>query len=67
MTDSTKNKIAEAFIAGLRAGNKSCLHAITVDDIVWSLPGSSTMSREACGVDAILKRSEILRGYGCSV
>ena len=64
MTDSAKKRVAEAFIAALRAGNKSALQAIMVDDIAWSLPGSSTMSGEARGVDAILQRSEILRGYG---
>ena len=67
MRDSTKKKIAEAFIIALGAGSKSGLQAIMVDDIVWSLPGSSTMSGEACGVDAILKRSEILRGYGVKI
>jgi ketosteroid isomerase-like protein len=45
MTDSEKK--------GSR--NKSALQAIVADDIVWSLPGSSTMSGEARGVDAILK------------
>jgi hypothetical protein len=37
------------------------------DDIVWSLPGSSLMSGEAHGVDAILKRSEILHAYGVKI
>jgi hypothetical protein len=37
------------------------------DDIVWSLPGSSLMSGEAHGVDAILKRSEILHVYGVNI
>ena len=67
MTDNAKKNVAEAFIAALRAGNKSALQAIMIDDIAWSLPGSSTMSGEACGVDAILKRSEILRRYGVRI
>lgn len=67
MTDSTKKKIAETFIAALRAGNKSALQTIMVDDVVWSLPGNSTMSGEARGVDAILKRSEILHSYGIKI
>ena len=50
MTDSAKKKIVEAFIAALRARNKSALEAIMVDDVVWSLPGSNTMSGEARGV-----------------
>lgn len=67
MTDDAKKNVAEAFIAALRAGDKSALQAIMVDDAVWSLPGSSTMSGEARGVDAILKRSEILRSYGVKI
>ena len=67
MTDSAKKKIAEAFIAALRAGSKRDLQAIMVDDVVWSLPGSSTMSGEARGVDAILKRSEILHSHGIKI
>ena len=67
MTDSAKKKIAEAFIAALRAGNKSALQVIMVDDVLWSLPGSSTMSGEASGVDAILKRSEILESFGVEI
>ena len=67
MTDSAKKKIAETFIAALGASSKSALQEIMVDDIVWSLPGRSTMSGEARGVDAILKRSEILRGYGVNI
>lgn len=67
MTDSAKKNIAEAFISALRARSQNALQAIMVDDIVWSLPGSSAMSGEARGVDAILKRSEILHGYGVKI
>lgn len=38
-----------------------------VDDVLWSLPGSSTMSGEARGIDAILKRSEILQSFGVEI
>lgn len=67
MTDGAKKNVAEAFIAALRAGSKSALQAIMVDDIAWSLPGNSPMSGEARGVDAILQRSEILRSYGVKI
>lgn len=67
MSDSAKKRIAEAFIAALRARNKSALRAIMVDEVVWSLPGSSTMSGEARGIDAILKRSEILESFGVEI
>jgi len=67
MTDNAKKKIAQDFIAALSSGNKSSLQSILADDIVWSLPGSSAMSGEAHGVDAILKRSEILHAYGVKI
>jgi len=56
MTDNQKKKIAQDFVAALSTRNRSALQAIMADDIVWSLPGSSLMSGEAHGVDAILKR-----------
>jgi len=38
-----------------------------VPDVVWSLPGKSLMSAEARGVDAVLKRTQILRSFGVSI
>jgi uncharacterized protein len=38
-----------------------------VPDVVWSLPGKRLVSGEARGVDAILKRTQILRSYGVSI
>ena len=67
MTDDEKKKIAQDFIGALSARNRSTLQAIMADDIVWSLPGSSLMSGEEHGVDAILKRSEILHTYGVKI
>lgn len=57
MTDNPKKNVAEAFIAALGAGNKSALQTIMVDDVVWSLPGSSTMSGEARGASSVPKFS----------
>ena len=67
MTDNAKKKIAQDFVAALSSRNKSALEPIMADDIVWSLPGSSPMSGAAHGVEAILKRSEILHAYGVKI
>jgi len=67
MTDNEKTKIAQDFIAALSTRNRTALQVIMADDIVWALPGSSLMSGEAHGVDAILKRSEILHTYGVKI
>ena len=63
MTESEKKEIAEKFIAGLSNRDANVLKSIMTDDVVWSLPGTSLMSGEAHGVDAILKRSETLHRY----
>lgn len=67
MTDKEKKTIAQNFIAALGSRERNALQAILTDDVVWSLPGSSKMSGEARGVDAILKRSEILGSYGVKI
>ena len=67
MTDKEKRTIAQSFIAALGSRDINALQAILTDDIVWSLPGRSKMSGEARGVDAILKRSEILGSYGVKI
>ena len=67
MTDNEKKKIAQDFIAALSTRNRRALQVIMADDVVWALPGSSLMSGEAHGVDAILKRSEILHTYGVKI
>ena len=41
--------------------------SITTEDIVWSIAGTSLVSGEARGVDAILKRSETLNRFGVSI
>jgi hypothetical protein len=67
MTEAEKKEIAQKFISGLTNRDGNLLKSIMTDDIVWSLPGKSLMSGEAHGVDAIMKRSEILQRYGVKV
>ena len=43
------------------------LKDIMTVDIVWSLPGKSLMSGEAHGVEAILKRAEIMHRHRVNV
>jgi ketosteroid isomerase-like protein len=63
MNETEKKEIAQKFITGLSNRDANLLKSIMTDDVVWSLPGKSLMSGEAHGVDAILKRSEILHQY----
>jgi ketosteroid isomerase-like protein len=66
-TEAGKKEITRKFYDAMDARDINLLKAIVTDDIVWSLPGKSLMSGEAHGVEAILKRSEILHRYGVKV
>ena len=64
MTDVEKTTVAQEFLAGLKTRNWDRLRAIMTDDIVWTMPGSSLISGEAQGVEAVLARSRQIVGYG---
>jgi hypothetical protein len=67
MSIEINKRIAEDFIRGLRTRDGKLLHSIMKEHVVWSLPGNSLMSGEAHGVEAILKRSEILGRFGVTI
>jgi uncharacterized protein len=63
-TEKEKTEIAQKFLAGLRNRDWDLLKSIMADDIVWSLPGSSLISGEAHGVDAVIQRARLVVSYG---
>ena len=67
MTESEKKDIAENYIKALTNRDATLLTSIATEDIVWRIPGTSLVSGEARGVDAILKRSETLNRFGVSI
>ena len=67
MNEPQKKTLATQFVKGLQTQDGALLRLIMVQDVVRSLPGKSLMSGEAHGVDAILKRTQILRSYGVSI
>jgi ketosteroid isomerase-like protein len=67
MAEAEKKEITRKFYVAIDARDNNLLKAILTDDVVWSLPGKSLMSGEAHGVEAILKRAEILHRYGVNV
>jgi uncharacterized protein len=67
MTEAEKKEITRKFYAGIDARDINLLKAVLTDDVAWSLPGKSLMSGEAHGVEAVLKRAEILNRYGVKV
>jgi uncharacterized protein len=67
MTEAEKKEIAGKLYNAINARDIDLLKAVLTDDIVWSLPGKSLMSGEAHGVEAVLKRAEILSRYGVNI
>jgi uncharacterized protein len=67
MTEEEKKEVTRKFYTAIDARDINLMKAIVTDDVVWSLPGKSLMSGEARGVDAIVKRAEILHRYGVKV
>jgi len=64
VTDANKEAIAQQFLAGLRSRDWNLLRSIMTEDIVWSLPGTSLISGEASGVDAVIARAQRIVSYG---
>jgi ketosteroid isomerase-like protein len=63
-TEIEKNAIAQQFLTALRDRDWESMRSIMAHDIVWSLPGASLISGEAEGVDAVIKRSQLIVSYG---
>jgi ketosteroid isomerase-like protein len=57
-------EIAHKFITGLRTRDWPLLKSILADDVVWSLPGTSLISGEAIGAEAVVQRAQRIVSYG---
>ena len=62
-TKLEQTEIANQFLTGLRTRNWELLKSIMASDVVWNLPGSSLISGEAQGVDAVIQRAQLIVGY----
>ena len=62
--DEHKKTIARQFLEALRSRDWSLLRSIMTDDIVWTLPGTSLISGEAIGLDAVIGRAQRIVSYG---
>ena len=67
MTDEQKKALAIDFAMAVKARNSETLQSLVMDDVIWSLPGTSLMSGEVHGVDGILMRAEILDAFEVNV
>jgi ketosteroid isomerase-like protein len=62
--NAKENSIAQDFLNGLRTRDWELLRSITTEDVVWSLPGTSLISGEARGVNAVVDRAKLIVSYG---
>lgn len=67
MNEAMKDEITRKFSAAMAARDVDLLKDIMTNDVTWSLPGTSLMSGEAHGVEAVLKRAEIMHRHGVHV
>ncbi len=67
MTDEQKKALAIDFAMAVKTCNSETLQSLVMDDVIWSLPGTSLMSGEVHGVDGILMRAEILDAFEVNV
>lgn len=58
-TELKKTEIANQFLTGLRTRDWELLKSIMARDVVWNLPGSSLISGEAQGVDAVTEEYDL--------
>ena len=63
VTDKEKNDVAQTFLTALRNRDWELMRSIMVNEIIWSLPGTSLISGEAYGIDAVIKRSQLIVSY----
>jgi ketosteroid isomerase-like protein len=67
VAEEQKNDVAQKFLGGLRNRDWESMHSIMHQDVVWSLPGTSLISGEAQGADAVIKRAQTIVAYGLQV
>jgi len=67
LTDLEKKALAETFLHAVGTQNWELLHSIITEDISWTLPGTSLISGEVNGANAIITRAQQIVNYGASL
>ena len=55
---------AHQFVEGLRTHNWDLFRSIMSADVHWTLPGTSLISGNAKGIDAVIERAQRIVSYG---
>ncbi|WP_213803868.1 nuclear transport factor 2 family protein [Granulicella sp. dw_53] len=67
ITDTEKNNVAQQFLTAIRNRDWELMRSIMTEDILWSLPGTSLISGEARGVEAVIERAQMIVNYGVTL
>lgn len=67
LTDLEKKKLAETFLHAIGTQNWDLLQSIITEDISWTLPGTSLISGEVTGANAIITRAQQIVSSGASL
>jgi ketosteroid isomerase-like protein len=67
LSDEDKFHIASAFLTSLKSRDWQAMRTILTDDASWTLPGTSLLSGEAKGAEAVVDRARKLRNFGVMV
>jgi ketosteroid isomerase-like protein len=60
-------KTGNDFLTALKNRDWPLMHSLLTNDATWTLPGTSILSGEAIGADAVLNRAKQLRNFGVAV
>jgi hypothetical protein len=67
LTVAGKHEIADHFLTALRTRDWDLLRSILTEDAVWTLPGKNTISGEATGAEAVIRRAQKIAASGASL
>ena len=67
LTVLEKKKLAETMLTALGTKNWDLFRSIITEDISWTLPGSSSISGEINGINAIIDRAKEIVSNGVSL
>ncbi len=64
ITELEGREIAKKFLAAMRGRDEELMRSILADEVVWSFPGTSIVSGEAKGPEAVVQRARTIGEYG---
>lgn len=67
MSEEAKLNLAHQFLSSLKTKDWNLLRSLLTADCKWSLPGDSIISGEAIGIDAVVRRAQLIVSFGVSL